>query len=662
MTDAFWSDTGVALENYESLLHTACSDRADRTARCRAIPILLRFYTDRLEEHRWLNHQEYGDNTIAFVWEQKLRYLMFQGTRKEGVRICCDSKSTVHVRLRRNGTPHRACFSVLPEHAGNGSLNCWRGGDADRVQCREAAIRLSRRPGDSGGQNRHGFRFIPLPSDFLCRTCEEEFHDKVSVASLTDDEVTEWCARMQCVARPACVDAAREHLAQEQKRLRLRTALMDAASRSVHLDRDAHVSAFASFANTDWSLFDQAAVEKWIAPHQRCVLTNHCLWTSYDSLHEYTRCFGLPGTASQGERWAMPAFLQSDPKDWTHYVGEARPCSPIVWCLRTWACAVGGVAKMHVDLQRELIRLEQEDNTLYAFVEKSAPSGGPVWRHVDFLHPSGDLPDLTCWRVMCTRALRDGGGFDKVCELRRRVVDLIRGWNIQYNSARHKYELSSAACLRTRDSPGERKGLVQAFRRKLRKLCSLTVDGWQDALRTNDEETEDSDACNEGGLHGGAAAEPHSDMDILGISSSDAGDGESANATDLSDAEGAVDGDVAMAPAVIDVGSSSAEDDDEEDAAGADSFFWRRPLVDAIRLRVGSLRLEDFSLRELRDVLRCTDFVNTSHAATDYPMILRAVAEVFRSLHGETDATCEVQAYSDGAHVRPFLFWRFGDD
>ena len=173
MTDAFWSDTGVALENFESLLRTACSDCADSTARCRAIPILLRFYTDRLEEHRWLNHQEYGDNTIAFVWEQKLRYLMFQGTRKEGVRICCDSKSTVHVRLRRNGTPHRACFSVLPEHAGDGSLNCWRGGDADRVQCREAAIRLSRRPGDSGGQNRHGFRFIPLPSDFLCRTSEE---------------------------------------------------------------------------------------------------------------------------------------------------------------------------------------------------------------------------------------------------------------------------------------------------------------------------------------------------------------------------------------------------------------------------------------------------------------------------------------------------------
>ena len=44
----------------------------------------------------------------------------------------------------------------------------------------------------------------------------------------------------------------------------------------------------------------------------------------------------------------------------------------------------------------------------------------------------------------------------------------------------------------------------------------------------------------------------------------------------------------------------------------ASILTYQRALVDAIRLRVGYLRLEDFSLRELRDVLRCTDFVNSS--------------------------------------------------
>ena len=67
-------------------------------------------------------------------------------------------------------------------------------------------------------------------------------------------------------------------------------------------------------------------------------------------------------------------------------------------------------------------------------------------------------------------------------------------------------------------------------------------------------------------------------------------DGESADATDLTDAEDSFDGDVAMAPAAIDVGDSAAEVDDAEDAACVNSYFWQRALVDAIRLHVGYVR------------------------------------------------------------------------
>ena len=92
---------------------------------------------------------------------------------------------------------------------------------------------------------------------------------------------------------------------------------------------------------------------------------------------------------------------------------------------------------MHVDQRRELIRLEQEANALYAFVEVSAPSGEPAWKHVDSLHHRGYLPDLTCWCFMCTRALRGGVGLEQVRELRGLVPDLLRRGNIEYDYARH---------------------------------------------------------------------------------------------------------------------------------------------------------------------------------------------------------------------------------
>ena len=56
----------MALEDSESRVWTACSERADLAARCRVIPVLLRFYMDCLEQHRWFHPQIYGDNSSDF--------------------------------------------------------------------------------------------------------------------------------------------------------------------------------------------------------------------------------------------------------------------------------------------------------------------------------------------------------------------------------------------------------------------------------------------------------------------------------------------------------------------------------------------------------------------------------------------------------------------
>ena len=74
-------------------------------------------------------------------------------------------------------------------------------------------------------------------------------------------------------------------------------------------------------------------------------------------------------------------------------------------------------------------------------------------------------------------------------DLRRRVHDFLRRGNIEYNYARHAYELSSACRSRERSSPCELRGLDLGVRRRLRKFTALTVDGWQEKLRENDEES-----------------------------------------------------------------------------------------------------------------------------------------------------------------------------
>ena len=160
---------------------------------------------------------------------------------------------------------------------------------------------------------------------------------------------------------------------------------------------------------------------------------------------------------------------------------------------------------------------------------------------------------------------------------------------------------------------------------------------------TSDEEVEACDEAGATGLLGGAAGGEHSDASFV---PSDAEASDSVGATGASAAEGSEDEEAAMEP------TSDADDIDKENV---DIYYRLRALELAIRNRIGCLRLEEFSLRELRDVLRCTDFINRSHEATAYPLLVRAVARVLESPDGETKVICASEAFSAGVHVQSYF-------
>ena len=96
-----------------------------------------------------------------------------------------------------------------------------------------------------GCRRRHGCRILFLASDFLCQACHGRFLT-LDIACLSNDEVEEWVARMQCATFPKRVDAARTFLAEERSRLRVRTEAMELASRAVAAGDDQR-AAFAQF-------------------------------------------------------------------------------------------------------------------------------------------------------------------------------------------------------------------------------------------------------------------------------------------------------------------------------------------------------------------------------------------------------------------------------
>ena len=111
-----------------------------------------------------------------------------------------------------------------------------------------------------GFRRRHGIRLFLLPSDFLCSSCQEHYLH-LDICSLSDADVNEWCARMQCATFRGDTGKARAFLVSEQMRFFKRTEVMELASKAAASLRD-QSAAFASFQELlDPTAFERSEVE-----------------------------------------------------------------------------------------------------------------------------------------------------------------------------------------------------------------------------------------------------------------------------------------------------------------------------------------------------------------------------------------------------------------
>ena len=128
--------------------------------------------------------------------------------------------------------PGSATGLVLPARVGAClRANCWN--EELAIRSRESEM----------GDVLHGFRLLPLPADFLCWRCVNEF-ECLRVAELDIKDAREWCARMQCNSFGDDVSAMKMHLKTEQDRLERRTRALLLARR---VDETAENQVFKSF-------------------------------------------------------------------------------------------------------------------------------------------------------------------------------------------------------------------------------------------------------------------------------------------------------------------------------------------------------------------------------------------------------------------------------
>ena len=498
---SFHTDEGLAVETMESLLSAALAEGCEPARRLSAIRALRRYCSARLEEHRRCHPSYYGELETDAFWKRKLYAIMDFGVLKSA-RCCCDLGCKVRVALRSDGVPHRVRVSVLPELEEGCKHLSAQDSETLRAERRECSMA---RTADSTARARHGFRLVPLASDFCCEKCQRQLHD-VNVEELTCQEAKEWSARMQCVNFDGDAEAMRRHLREEQARLRKRSAIMVAAADAVRVGGQAHLAAFERFCGTDWDVFERSVVEKAILPAQRGTLEPDLLQVSYVEQQYRARCFGIRVDAVTGDRWSPAVPTAESPVMWSQYLGEWGFCSERLWCLRAWACAVGDIYEMHRDLQIELVDGERRVNSLYSFVDT-----GTEWVHVDNFHPyGGSLPDAADWRVICAQLLDRADGSAAVFGARFKLCRLLLDSDIEYNFSIHKFQFASRALHHVRNDKFLRAQFLQRANKDFKRFRGWSIQGWSQNLfpgaRAADG-VENGDRCGSGGwMDGGGGA------------------------------------------------------------------------------------------------------------------------------------------------------------
>ena len=129
-------------------------------------------------------------------WRHKAKRLSCTGVARRVERICCQTDTYARVGLRSDSAPDAFRPHVLPTFPESLAVACG-GTESERLQRRERVMN-----GElvSSSYRLHGFRFLALPSDFMCHACQKAFVEIVDIEALSATEVQEWCAKMECVS------------------------------------------------------------------------------------------------------------------------------------------------------------------------------------------------------------------------------------------------------------------------------------------------------------------------------------------------------------------------------------------------------------------------------------------------------------------------------
>jgi hypothetical protein len=428
VASSFMEEQGVARMSVEDLICAAQSPACEATLRVQSVKMLLKHFRWHLREHaRRVPTMYEGFASCEAYWSVVLDSVMMRGVLRHDVRVCCNLSASVRVPLRGNSRCVVVQTPVLPDCCGGIAV----GGDISEGQ------RLRKREGTAV----HGFRVVPLASDFLCDACQCSFAI-LSLDALTGDEVIEWCMRLQGDGEVAATNEALSLLKSEQERLCLRTQAMRYAA-SISAGCADPEDAFMRFRDClDFGKLERSVAERCISPAQRSVLEPERVrrGTSSKDVLTFYRGFGVVQEHGVDAWWAPGVLLVSEPFSWTDYSGEPRFCSSDLWYLRTWAVALGGFRCLSVAWQSQLLELEGEHDARSCFVSWPAdcvPVSSSGWVHAMEMWPGG-VPEPMVWMQLCALSP------SKVHVLREKILALRADHGLVWRRECFYWEMTGA--------------------------------------------------------------------------------------------------------------------------------------------------------------------------------------------------------------------------
>ena len=230
------------------------------------------------------------------------------------------------------------------------------------------------------------------------------------------------------------------------------------------------VACFSRFQEAlDVHVFDRSIVERFIdsRARQSLVATIHKPAWGGEESRCFARVFGVERRGRDALWWSDAVSIPATSNRCMAHTGAPRFCSSLLWHLRAWAIASGGFDRMGFSLQGDLLKQEGVVDDLSSFVFWPAEVHLKAeWMHVLDIAPGG-LPAPVDWVHICRLLLDNGGGLERIRELRNQMYQARVAAGVIWNSYLQKWELTKSQHIRFLGGDREQKRQVMSQVRHL---------------------------------------------------------------------------------------------------------------------------------------------------------------------------------------------------